>query len=114
MSNRRDELIQKYAADIKSKFGQTPDMDLLTKVTFGLGPAIYNMDSSKVSGTDDAELETVRKNFLLKKLGLSHGPQLMEAIKSVIDTYGISERNKYRAVVYYILAKHFKKESVYN
>ena len=114
MSNRRDDLIEKYADDIKGKFDQTPDMDLLTKVTIGLGPAIYNMDSSKVSGTDDAELETVRKNFLLKKLGLSDGPQLMEAIKSVIETYGISERNKHRAVVYYILAKHFKKESVYN
>jgi len=114
MSNRRDDLIQKYAADIKAKFGQTPDMDLLKKVTIGLGPAIYNMDSSKVSGTDDTELETVKRNFLLKKLGLSDGPQLMEAIKSVIDTYGTSERNKHRAVVYYILAKHFKKESVYN
>ncbi|MGB5780434.1 MAG: DUF2853 family protein, partial [Eudoraea sp.] len=41
-------------------------------------------------------------------------PLLMEGIKSVINTYGASERNKYRAVVYYILAKHFKKESVYN
>jgi hypothetical protein len=114
MSNRRDDLIEKYAADIKGKFGQTPDMDFLKKVTIGLGPAIYNMDSSKVSGSDEAELETVRKNFLLKKLGLTDGPQLMEAIKSVIDKYGKSERNKHRAVVYYILAKHFKKESVYN
>ncbi|MFC2148244.1 MAG: DUF2853 family protein [Eudoraea sp.] len=114
MSSRRDHLIEQYAADIKGKFGQTPDMDLLTKVTIGLGPAIYNMDSSKVSGTDGAELETVKKNFLQKKLGLTDGPLLMEGIKSVIDTYGVSERNKYRAVVYYILAKHFKKESVYN
>ena len=68
MSNRRDDLIEKYAADIKGKFDQTPDMDLLKKVTIGLGPAIYNMDSSKVSGSDEAELETVRKNFLIKKL----------------------------------------------
>ncbi|MBT8180358.1 MAG: DUF2853 family protein [Eudoraea sp.] len=114
MSNRRDDLIEKYAADIKAKFGQTPDMGLLKKVTIGLGPSIYNMDSSKVSGTDDTELETVKKNFLIKKLGLSDGPALMEGIKSVIDKYGKSERNKHRAVVYYILAKHFKKESVYN
>ncbi|WP_297702579.1 DUF2853 family protein [uncultured Eudoraea sp.] len=114
MSSRRDDLIQQYAADIKGKFGQTPDMDLLTKVAIGLGPAIYNMDASKVSGTDGSELETVKKNFLLKKLGLTDGPQLMEGIKSVINTYGTSERNKHRAVVYYILAKHFKKESIYN
>ena len=36
-----------------------------------------------------------------------------EAINAVIDTYGRSERNKYRAVVYYMLTKHFGKESVY-
>ena len=114
MSNRRDDLIQKYAADIKEKFDQTPDMDLLKKVTVGLGPAIYNMDSSKVSGTDEAELETVKKNFLIKKLGLSDAPALMVGINSVINKYGKSERNKHRAVVYYMLAKLFKKESVYN
>ena len=51
--SKRDELIEKYAADIKEKFGETPDMDLLTKVAIGLGPAIYNLDASKVSGSDD-------------------------------------------------------------
>ncbi|MDE1132845.1 MAG: DUF2853 family protein, partial [Ascidiaceihabitans sp.] len=60
------------------------------------------------------ELETVKKNFLIKKLGLADGPQLMEAINSVIEIYGRSERNKYRAVVYYMLTKHFGKEAVYN
>lgn len=114
MSSRRDELIEKYAADIKGKFAQIPDLDLLKKVTMGLGPAIYNLDASKVSGSQDSELETVKKNFLIKKLGLSDGPGLMDAIKSVIETYGASERNKHRAVIYYMLAKHFNKESVYN
>ena len=32
---------------------------------------------------------------------------------AAIDTYGKSERNKYRAVFYYLLVKHFGKESVY-
>lgn len=114
MSNKRVVLIEQYAADILGKFGETPDMDFLKKVTVGLGPSIYNRDSSKVSGTDTSELETVKKNFLIKKLGLSDGPELMEAIQSVIETYGSSERNKHRAVVYYMLAKHFKKESVYS
>lgn len=111
--SKRDELIQHYAADIKEKFGETPDMDLLTKVTIGLGPAIYNQDASKVSGSDASELETVKKNFLMKKLGLSDSPALMDGITAVMDRYGRSERNKYRAVFYYMLAKHFKKESVY-
>ena len=56
--SKRDDLIAKYAADIKDKFGEAPDMDLLTKVTVGLGPAIYNIDASKVSGGDEKELES--------------------------------------------------------
>ncbi|GMN05424.1 DUF2853 family protein [Croceitalea sp. MTPC5] len=112
--SKRDELIEKYAADIKDKFGENPDMDLLTKVAVGLGPAIYNLDASKVSGGDDKELETVKNNFLIKKLGMADSPKLMEAINSVIDKYGRSNKNKHRAVIYYQLAKHFGKESVYN
>ena len=112
--SKRDELIVKYAADIKEKVGQTPDMDFLTKVTIGCGPSIYNRDASTVSGSDPKELLTVKNNFLIKKLGLKDGPELDEAIASVIETYGKSVKSKYRAVVYYLLAKHFKKESVYN
>ena len=88
-------------------------MDLLTKVTIGCGPAIYNADASTVAGTQQSELETVKNSFLIKKLGLADGPNLMDGIKSVIDIYGKSERNKHRAVVYYMLTKHFGKESVY-
>ncbi len=111
---KRDEWIAKYAEDLKGKCGMEPDMALLTKVTIGCGPSIYNADASTVAGSQPAELETVKNNFLIKKLGLPDGPNLMEAINSVIETYGKSERNKYRAVVYYMLTKHFGKEAVYN
>ena len=111
--SRRDDLISKYADDLKNKCKVTPDMALLTKVTIGCGPAIYNADSATVAGTDASELETVKKNFLMKKLGLPDSPALMEAVNAVIDTYGRSERNKYRAVVYYMLTRHFGKEAIY-
>lgn len=110
---RRDELIETYAGDLRNKCGMEPDMDLLTKVTIGCGPAIYNADASTVASSQPGELETVKDKFLVKKLGLADGPELMDAIKQVIDTYGKSERNKYRAVVYYMLTKHFGKESVF-
>ena len=111
--SKRDELIAKYAADLKDKCGINPDMDLLTKVTIGLGPSIYNADSSTVSGSDESELATVKNNYLIKKLGLSESDDLDAAIASVMDTYGQSNRNKYRAVVYYLLCTHFNKASVY-
>jgi len=111
--SKRDDLIAKYADDLRTKCKMEPDIALLTKVTIGCGPAIYNADSSTVAGNDDSELETVKKNFLMKKLGLADSPALMEGINAVINIYGKSERNKYRAVVYYMLAKHFRKEAVY-
>ena len=109
------ELIELYTADLKEKCGvAAPDMELLTKVTKGLGPSIYNNDASKVSGSDKTELELVKNNFLIKKLGLADTPELDTAIDSVLEQYGKSNKNKYRAVVYYLLTKHFGKESVYN
>ena len=110
---KRDDLIAQYADDLRNKCGMEPDMDLLRKVTIGCGPSIYDADASTVAGSQKSELETVKENFLMKKLGLKDSPDLMGAIDSVIETYGKSERNKYRAVVYYMLTKHFGKESIY-
>lgn len=111
--SKRDDLIALYAADLRDKCGVTPDMALLTKVTIGLGPAIYNNDSSTVAGADQSELDTIRNNFLIRKLGLADGPALGAGIDKVIEQYGRANRSKYRAVVYYLLTKHFGKESVY-
>jgi hypothetical protein len=111
--SKRDELIAKYAADLKEKCGVNPDMNFLTKVTIGCGPSIYNADAATIAGSDQSELDTVKNNFLIKKLGLKDSSDLDKAIDAVLEQYGKSNRNKYRAVVYYLLAKHFKKESIY-
>ena len=108
--NKRDILIVKYANDLREKCNHNPDMDLLRKVTISWGPSIYNIDSSTISSTSKSELETVRYNFLIKKLGLSVSDKLEERIFKVIEQYGASNRNKYRAVVYYLQTKYFGKE----
>jgi hypothetical protein len=110
---KRDDLIAKYAEDIKEKCGMTPDMDLLKKVTISCGPSIYNDDASTVAGSDIEELQRIVDGFLRKKLGLPDGPELMGGVQKAIETYGRSNRNKYRAVMYYLLTKHFGKEAVY-
>ncbi len=111
--SKRDELIALYASELKSKCGVNADMDLLTKVTIGCGPSIYNRDAASVSCTDQSELATVKNNYLIKKLGLKDSPKLDEAIKKVCEKMGSSNRNKYRAMFYYLLCKEFGKESVY-
>lgn len=112
--SKRDDLIAKYAQDLKEKCSVEVDLDFLAKVTIGLGPSIYNVDSSTVSGSDKTELERIKQNFLIKKLGLEDSEELDNAIEKVIEKYGKSNKQKHRAVVYYLLAKHFGKENVYD
>ena len=106
------EAIETYKAQV-AELGLGIDEDLLTKVAKGLGPSIYNVDSSKVSGSDQTELDRVKANFLIKKLGLADSPALDTAIAEVMTQMGTSNRSKYRAVVYALLAKKFGKEDIY-
>jgi hypothetical protein len=109
-----DDAIATYENALSDTLGITDyDADLLKAVAKGLGPSIYNTDSSKVSCGDEDELTTVKNNFLVKKLGLDDSDSLMDAIKEVCEQMGSSNRNKYRAVFYYLLVKKFNKESVY-
>ena len=111
--SKRDELIGKYIDQMKTKLGHEPDVDLLRKVTIGCGPSIYRRDSSTVAASDPKEVATVKKNFLIKKLGLIDNQRTDEGLKKVMDEYGSKARTKYRAVVYYLLTKEFGRESVY-
>lgn len=89
------------------------DADLFLAVTKSLGPSIYSNDASRVSCSQASELETVKNNFLLKKLELADGPELDAAIKEVCETLGTSNRDKYRACFYYLLVKKFGKEAMF-
>jgi hypothetical protein len=57
-------------------------------------------------------MERVVDNYLKNKLGLS-GDNLMASVETVMETYRKSNRLKYRAVIYYMLCEHHKKEAVY-
>ena len=96
--SKLDEKVESYMAHFK-EINVKADEDLVRKVAKGLGPSIYKDDASTVSGTDKKELETVKNNFLIKKLGLKDSDDLMKAIDTVIEKYGRSRRNKYRVVV---------------
>jgi hypothetical protein len=90
------------------------DAALLDKVTRGLGPSIYNKDAEAIACSDPSELERVRTNFLKKKLSLSESDDVLDAaIKGVCEKMGTSNRNKYRAIFYYLLTVKFSKEAVY-
>ena len=97
-----------------SKCGvEDPDVDLLRKVTQGLGPSAYGGDGENVACTDDAELARVRTHFLVKKLGMSDDEATMDSVKSVCDTMKPAGSHKRRSAFYYLLTKHHGKDSVY-
>ncbi len=110
--SKLDEKVAHYTEAAKT-LGLDLDEAFIAKVAGALGPSIYNKDAETVSCSDSSELETVKKNFLMKKLGLDDSPELDDAIKKVCETMGSSNRNKYRALFYALLAKEMGKESIY-
>jgi len=103
-------LYTKFVAD--KKLGV--DIELLTKVTKGLGPSIYLKDAESISCGDPSELNTVKKNFLQKKLGLDNSEEELDAmVKEICVAIGTSVRNKYRAVFYTMLVEKLGKQEVY-
>jgi len=107
------EKIEQYT-EASKKLGLGLSEDLIQRVTKGLGPSIYNKDAESVSCSSKDELARVRDNFLKKKLGLNDSDETLDAaIKEVCEKMGSSNRNKYRALFYALLAKKFGKESVY-
>lgn len=108
-----DEALESYKSTM-SDAGIPCDEALLTAVTKGLGPSIYNRDSSLVAGTDPEELARVKNNYLVNKLGLADSPELDEAVATIMKTLSAAGvKMKPRAIVYYLLCKHFNKESFY-
>ena len=63
---------------------------------------IDNKDALLVSGTDDSELETVRRKFVVKKLGAEDKDKGMAAVKTVtVKMSGIRMKN--RVTFYYLV-----------
>ncbi|HLT88414.1 MAG TPA: DUF2853 family protein [Sphingobacterium sp.] len=110
--SKLEEKIAVYVAESK-KLNLSLDEKLIAAVAKGLGPSIYNADAETIAASDNAELDRVKNNFLIKKLGLADGSALDTALEEVIEQVGKSNRNKYRVIIYALLVKKFKKESIY-
>ncbi len=108
----RDDKIAKYIAESK-KLGLGLSDDLIRKVSIGLGPSIHRKDAETVSCSQARELETVKKNYGQKKLGVTDADAIDAAIKKACEKMGSSNRNKYRALFYALVAQELGKASVY-
>lgn len=95
------EKLEKYTEEL-SKFDSNPDLGLLENIVDLLWPSIFKDDSETVACSDSAELERIISSSVIEKLGLN----ITESdIQSVCEKMWSSNRNKYRAIFYYLLAK---------
>jgi len=99
-----------YTKAFKKQYGEV-DKDFIAIIVKNLGPSIYKKDAELVSCSDPKELDTVRKNFLIKKLGLEDDKKVLDAAIQEVCEELKDVSKKYRALFYYRLAQKFKKES---
>ena len=71
------------------------------------GIALQSRDGQLVAMSDKKERETVRENYLKKKLGLTQSDADLDAGVLSVGERMKADRTKNRVTVYYLLAEHF-------
>jgi len=98
-----DEKVAAYKANM-DKLGIKYDEDKLIACTKACGPSIYNADAETVSSSDQEELDRVKNNYLVKKLGVS-ADDADAAIAYAVEKMGKSNSKKYRAIFNYLCSE---------
>lgn len=102
------EKMDKYKGDALKQLNNAGvndvDMELLHSLAERMKSMLDNRDAVLVSVSDKSELETVRKNFVVKKLGVEDKDKAMTAIHAAGDKMK-GDRNKNRAAFYYLVQK---------
>ena len=96
-----------HLADIRKYAKKPVDEAALAGLEKTYSLVLSHADSRYVACGDAVERDTVRENFLKKKLGLTSG-DLDDAIKAICQIMR-GDHNKSRLTFYYLLAEHFDK-----
>lgn len=109
------ELAEKLAKIKETAVGQLQqcgvskiDHTVLDGYVNSLKSMVNNQDALMVSGTDPSELETVRRNFVIKKMGVTDKAKAMAAIEKVTKKMS-AIRMKSRPAYYYLLRQELLK-----
>lgn len=96
-----------HVADI-SKYTDSVDAAAVAGMQKTYRLVLSRSDTALVAWSDPEELETVKRNFLVKKLGLTEADGLDAGIEAVgAKLKGVNRKS--RLTVYYLLAEHFGK-----
>ena len=98
--------LEKHQEAVK-KYAKKVDDELLAALSKTYRLVLSKKDTEYVACGQPAELETVRKNFLKKKLGLSLPDEDLDAaIQEVCETMK-ADKMKSRLAFYYLLSEKF-------
>lgn len=90
-----------------NKYAKKVDTELVDALAKTYRLVLSNRDSAYVACSQPAELETIRKNFLKKKLGLSLPDEDLNAALKEVCAEMSDTKNKSRLTFYYLLAEKF-------
>jgi len=101
--------ISAYVEDIKN-YVKKVDEDQVQMLAKSYRLAMSKSDTRFVACSQASERETIKKNFLRKKLGLNDATEakLDKAIQAICEQMGSGNRRKSRITFYYLLSKKLK------
>ena len=100
--------LQEHKA-IAAKYATNVNNPALDGMARNYALVLSSKDSQFVACGDAAEKDTVRTNFLKKKLALTHSDADLNAAIEAICGKMKDDRFKSRLAFYYLLAEHYKK-----
>jgi hypothetical protein len=96
-----------YLADVQ-KYDGKASAETVNKIVKHLGIALRNKDSSLVAAADQKELDRVKNNWVVKKLGVTDGAKADAAIQKTAKAMS-TDTSKSRVTFYYLVAKDLGK-----
>lgn len=94
-----------YINDVQG-YDATADVTIIRKIVNHCGIALRSRDGKFVACSDEAERQTVRENWLVKKLGVKGETAELDAkVMAVCETMQ-KDRMKNRVTFYYLIAKN--------
>lgn len=107
-AEKLQKLIEKSEAQIRESGHSEVDSDLVAEIAGRFKMMLDNKDAMAVAGSDPSELETVRKNFVEKKLNVTDKEVGMAAVQKVANQMS-SIKLKSRVAFYYLVQKELGK-----
>ena len=102
-----------WAADVKI-YRPDADDDAIAGLLSTYRLVMTNRDSAYVAFSDPTEVETVKTNFLKKKLSLTESDEVLDAALAEVGETMKADRTKSRITVYYLLAEKFGKLDLFS